>query len=531
MRSRVSFRAVASRLFFIIILLASPQLTIAQQGGEARAHSAPSSSLSILREKIGSLLDQPQFAAARWGVLVVSSNNDVVYERDADKAFTPASNMKLYTSAAALDALGPDFKIDTTVYASKAPAKGGILKGDLLLYGRGDTTLSARFDAGRNPLEFESADRIQAIESLADDIHRRGIRRIAGDVIGDDSYFVSDNLGIGWEWDDAQFYYGAEISALTINDNVVTFTVKPGRQSGLPPEITVQPQTSYMTVVNEATTVVTGTPRIGVHRPLNSNTVHFFGSIPQTAERFQVNIAVHDPARFAATLLKEALIRRGITVTGKVRRIDSIARMKEPFNPSTLVELAKVDSKPLSVMLRIVNKPSQNLHTELLLRQLGTVKGIPAIDDYGRPRSADALGNELRRQFLVRAGITLEPLSLRDGSGLARQNLVTPRATVRLLQYMRTHPYKEVFRDSLPIAGSDGTLERRMRDTVAAGNLRAKTGTLAYVNALSGYVTTRSGEVLVFSMFGNNYVGSSRDVTQVIDRICALLAEIDGETV
>ena len=205
--------------------------------------------------------------------------------------------------------------------------------------------------------------------------------------------------------------------------------------------------------------------------------------------------------------------------------------MKEPFNPSTLVELAKVESKPLSVMLRIVNKPSQNLHTELLMRQLGAIKGKPAIDDYGRPRSADALGNELRRQFLLRAGITLEPLSLRDGSGLARQNLVTPRATVRLLQYMLTHRYKDVFRDSLPIAGSDGTLERRMRDTVAAGNLRAKTGTLSYVNALSGYVRTRGGEVLVFSMFGNNYVGSSRDVTQVIDRICALLAEFDGETV
>ncbi len=159
------------------------------------------------------------------------------------------------------------------------------------------------------------------------------------------------------------------------------------------------------------------------------------------------------------------------------------------------------------------------------------MKGTPSTDDYGRPRSSDALGNGLRRQFLARAGISLEPLSLRDGSGLARQNLVTPRSTVRLLQYMRTHPYKDVFRDSLPIAGSDGTLERRMRDTVAAGNLRAKTGTLSYVNALSGYVTTRGGEVLIFSMFGNNYVGASRDVTQVIDRICALLAEFDGEMV
>ena len=132
--------------------------------------------------------------------------------------------MKLYTSAAALDALGPHFKVETTVYASRAPVKG-ILKGDLLLYGRGDTTLSSRFDSGRNPLEFEPSERISSIESLADGIQKRGIRRITGDVIGDDSYFVSDGLGVGWEWDDAQFYYGAEISALTVNDNVVTFTV------------------------------------------------------------------------------------------------------------------------------------------------------------------------------------------------------------------------------------------------------------------------------------------------------------------
>ncbi len=371
MRSRVSFRAVTSRLLFILILLSSLQPGLAQQASEVRAPATPASSLSILREKIGSLLDQPQFIAARWGVLIVTSNNEIVYERDADKAFTPASNMKLYTSAAALDALGPDFKVETTVYASRAPAKGGILKGDLLLYGRGDTTLSSRFDSGRNPLEFEPAERISSIEALADDIQKRGIRRITGDVIGDDSYFVSDGLGVGWEWDDAQFYYGAEISALTVNDNVVTFTVTPGRTAGVPPEITVEPQTSYMTIVNEATTVASGTPRIGVHRPLNSNTVQFFGSMPRGAEKFKVNIAIHDPARFAATLLKEALVRRGIAVTGKARRIDYVARMKDPFNPSQLTELAKVQSKSLATMLRIVNKPSQNLHTELLLRQLG----------------------------------------------------------------------------------------------------------------------------------------------------------------
>jgi D-alanyl-D-alanine carboxypeptidase/D-alanyl-D-alanine-endopeptidase (penicillin-binding protein 4) len=400
-----------------------------------------------------------------------------------------------------------------------------MLRGDLVLYGKGDPNLSARFETG-DPSDFRAADTIPAIESLADQIKELGIRRVTGAIVGDDSYFSSDLLGVGWEWDDAQFYYGAEVSALTVNDNVVTFTVTPTK-TGSAPLISVQPRTTYMKVINHATTSAQGAKRVGVHRPLDSNTVEFFGSIPK-GEKFEVQIAVHDPALFAATLLKEALERRGVSVTGGVKREGAVGRTSLPLDLGKLEKVARVSSPPLSTMLKVINKPSQNLHTELMLRQLGA-QGERPLTEYGRQRSSDQLGDEVRRKFLGRAGVDLRPLSLRDGSGLARQDLVTPRSTTQLLSFMRSHPHFDVFRDSLPIAGQDGTLERRMRETAAAGKVRAKTGTLSYVNALSGYLQTRSGQLLIFSMMGNNYVGPGRDVTQVMDQICVLLADFEGQ--
>jgi serine-type D-Ala-D-Ala carboxypeptidase/endopeptidase (penicillin-binding protein 4) len=491
-----------------------------------------STTLADLQSRIAALLDQSKFASARWGALIITPEGVVVFERDADKSFTPASNMKLYTSAAALDAFGPDFKIKTSVYATRPAGKNGVLKGDLILYGRGDPNLSPRFDTD-DPDRYDDlkpADTITAIEQLADQIVAAGIKTVTGNLIGDDSFFAGDLLGPGWEWDDAQFYYGAEVSALTVNDNSVTFTVTPATRTGKPPSIKVQPQTGYLKIVNNSGTVADGQTRIGVHRTLNSNTVEFFGTIPRGASEFKVNIAVHDPARFASELLKEALARRGVRVRGRVERHDAVARVADPFDESKLIEVASVESQPLAEMLKVINKQSQNLHAELMLRQLGT-RHVDAgsLDDYGRPRSTSALGDEIRRKFLQRAGIEVAPLSLRDGSGLARQNLVTPTSTVRLLEFMLTRPHTKTWLASMTIAGVDGTLERRMRDSAAANNMRGKTGTLTYVNALSGYLTTKRGQPLILSLMGNNYTGPGRETTGVMDQICVMLAEFDGE--
>jgi serine-type D-Ala-D-Ala carboxypeptidase/endopeptidase (penicillin-binding protein 4) len=530
-------------LLLVFVLACAPAL--AQQ---AQPAATGPQSLSALQQRIAALLDQPQFAAARWGVLIKPANGNVIFARDADKAFMPASNMKLYTSAAALDSFGPDFKLKTSIYATEPVSKSGTLRGDLIFYGRGDPNISPRFDADNTDKydELNPKDTITPIEQLADQIKARGVRVIAGNLIGDDSYFAGDLLGPGWEWDDAQFYYGAEVSALTVNDNAVTFIVTPGRRAGDKPTIKVQPATDYLQINNQATTSDAGATRIGVHRQLNNNAVEFFGTIPRGAAEFKVNIAIHDPARFAATLLKEALQRRGIRVHGRVERMDARARVAQPFDETKLIELAAVSSQPLTELLKVVNKPSQNLHTELLLRQLSKLyrpsaitqmdgggeiatAQVAALDSYGRPQPSNTLGNEVRKQFLQRIGVDIQPLSLRDGSGLARQDLVTPRATVRLLDFMRTHQHADHFRASLPIAGVDGTLERRLRNTAAANNVRAKTGTLSYVNALSGYVTTKRGQLLIFSLMGNNYVGAGRDVTGVFDQICVLLAEFAEE--
>ena len=517
----------ALSLLLTVCLLVAPAL--------AQQPAVKPQTVAELQARIAALLDQPKFAAARWGVLVKAGQDKIIFERDADKAFMPASNMKLYTSSSSLDFFGPEFKIKTSVYAAK-PVKAGRVNGDLILYGRGDPNLSPRFDSNdpERYSDFKPADKITAIERLADQLKATGVKTVTGNLVGDDSYFADDLIGPGWEWDDLQFYYGAEVSALTVNDNCVSFTVTPGKKVGDKPTITVQPQTEYVKIVNNATTTANGAARVGVNRPLNSNTIEFFGSMPRTRDKFEVNIAIHDPAAFAATLLKEALARRSIRVLGKVVRADAVARVAKPFDESKLTELASVESQPMAELLKVVNKQSQNLHTELLLRQLGAAAvkeagGIHELDEYGRPKPTIARGNEARRQFLQKAGADVSPLSLRDGSGLARQDLVTPRATVRLLEFMLTHPHANIFRDSLVVAGTDGTLERRMRDTAAMGNFRGKTGTLSYVNALSGYVTTKRGHVVILSSMGNNYTGPGRDVTAVLDQICVMLAEYDGE--
>lgn len=520
-----------SPLFRLIHSLLVFALLVAPLQAQQTAAPAKPQTLAELQTQITALLDQPKFAAMRWGVRIQTAQGKVLFERDADKSFTPASNMKLYTTAAALDAFGPEFKIRTSVYATKPASKAGVLSGDVILYGRGDPNLSARFDA-ENPKKFDEfypAERIAAIEQLAEQIKSSGVRVVTGNLIGDESYFAGARLGVGWEWDDLQFYYGAEVSALTVNDNVITYVVTPGRRAGEAPTIETKPATGFPTIINHATTSASGQTRIGVHRQLDTNNVEFFGTIPRGARDFEVNIAVHDSASFAATLLKEALGRRGIRVRGRAVGLDAIARVHKPFDASKLTELAFVESQPLATLLKVINKPSQNLHTELLLRQLGATQGVHELDNYGRPKPTLDRANEARRAFLQKAGVDLLGLSLRDGSGLARSDLVTPRATARLLEFMFTHQHFNVFRESLPVAGFDGTLERRMRDTPAAGNLRAKTGTLTYVNALSGYLTMARGQVAIFSFYANNYTNGGRDVTSVMDQICNLLVEFAGE--
>lgn len=482
-------------------------------GGETRDADAE------LGRKIGRLIETGEAAAARWGVHVVSLRDGrVLYARDAGRLFTPASNMKLYTTAAALDLLGADYRWRSSVYAAAAPDAAGNVAGDLVLYGRGAPDLSARAAPGRR----------SQLAELADALYARGVRRVGGAVVGDESYFRGEALGSGWLWEDVQWYYGAEVSALSVDDNEVALTLAPAREAGGPAEVKTTPALEDARVVNDLLTVERGArPVFGVTRELSSNVVRVWGELPAGGAGHSVRLSVHRPALVAAARFRDALRARGIEVAGAVRVVDARTPPGARLDVGSAVELASVLSGPLGGVVRETNKESLNLQAELLLRTLGRERGDTAPDpDPARarlPRDTDAAGAAVVRRWLEAAGVETSALALRDGSGLSRLNLVTPEATTRLLAHMSRTPSARLFRESLPVAGLDGTLGRRLRGASAAGRVAAKTGSFTHANALSGYALTADGEPLAFSVVCNDETrgGSSG---RVIDGIVALLS-------
>ncbi|HEV7903986.1 MAG TPA: D-alanyl-D-alanine carboxypeptidase/D-alanyl-D-alanine-endopeptidase [Pyrinomonadaceae bacterium] len=503
--------------------------------------------LEVLRSRISDVLSQPALAPAMFGIKVVSLDTGrVLFEENAGKLLMPASNMKLYTVAAALDRLGPDFRFTTSAYAQDAPDKKGKLGGDLIIYGRGDPTYATRFNGAGN------TDYFKAIDDLAARIFAAGVRRVEGDLVGDESYFTGPPRGMGWEWDDLQWYYGADTSALTVNDNALDIFVKPGAKvgdacvvnagpdiarivnvsarqlSGAPPaSFAATNANAPLTLINSTTTTTRATKReLVIDRPLGQPGLVVSGSLPLDDPGYTASVSVPRPAYAFVTMLRSALERRGVTVRGRTTVVDADMRAAAPLDLSKLLELAKRESPPFSEIAAHTLKPSQNLYTELILRTLG--KQFPPTD----PKLTTAqAGLAVVRTFLNEAGVNTSHLSLFDGSGLARQNLITAESTVQLLTYMSQHRYAQVYRDAQPIAGVDGTLRGRMRNTVAAGNLRAKTGTLSTVSGLSGYVTSAAGERLVFSMVVNHYPDDAPPRQNFMDAIAVLLASFAGKTV
>ncbi len=453
---------------------------------------APVTSLQSFVEQLAA---RPALHGARLGIHIEDAETgEVLADVAGEKRFLPASNMKLVTTAAALDVLGPDFRVRTSVYVPP-PDANGVVTGDLTLVGRGDPTLSDRYNADKKDT------RLTPLEQLADQVAAAGIREITGDVVGDESYFRAAPLGDGWGWDDLQWYYGAEVSALSVADNHVTLTVAPTRP-GEKVAVTCTPATGYITLRNEAVTAAgKETDTFGLHRGLADNVIELYGALPPNGGR-ELGVAVHDPACFAAHLFRDMLVRRGIVVRGGVRRADANLRQRQPLALETLREVAFIESPPLSLWVRTTNKISSNLYAELLLRHLGRTRGAPDKD-------ADVAGCEVVAEFLSRAGVAVAELKIRDGSGLSRLDNLTPGGLTALLRFMHKHPAWNVFYDSLPIAGVDGTLRSRLKGTRAAENLRAKTGTLDDVSALAGYVTAANGRVLVFS-FVANYLNTAR---------------------
>jgi D-alanyl-D-alanine carboxypeptidase/D-alanyl-D-alanine-endopeptidase (penicillin-binding protein 4) len=479
----------------------------------------PPATLAELQQRIQQHVSQPKYDAALWGVKIVSlDSGKTVFERNPQKLCSPASNCKLYTVALALDRLGADYRIKTSLYAKARPSKSGRLGGDLIVYGRGDPTINARVHGG---------DIYQALEPLVAALTHAGVKRIAGDLVADESYFRGPPFGSGWVWDDLEYYYGAEISALTINDNVLVASVKPGARVGAPCNLSLSPATPWLTLSNRTETTGTGEKRtIQFYRPLEESVVYVSGEMPLGEAGYTNEVTLHNPASLFGSFFKQALARHGIKVAGKLRTVNWLDRQAQPMDYSKLVELGYVESLPMRDIAREVQKPSQNLYADLLLAHVGE----KTRDADSRPdETSEDLGVRALNKFLAEVGIQKGETFFEEGSGLSRDNLACPNATVALLQFMSRHKCAEDYIAALPIAGVDGTLRNRMKGTPAAGNVRAKTGTLRWANSISGFVTTAAGEHLAFSLMLNRYY-ELRPARGDLDTIVVMLAGFTGRT-
>ena len=514
-------RIVSVLIFCLFLRVAA----VAQVAAPAPTASSPKT-LPELQTRISEVLAKPELASAMVGVKVVSLDTGrVLFEENAAKLLRPASNMKMYTVATALDKLTPDYRFVTSVYAPTRPDSAGVIHGALTIYGRGDPSFATRFSNG---------DYFKGINDLAARIVAAGVKRVEGDLLGDESYFVGPKYGSGWEWEDLTWYYGAEISPLTINDNALDLFIKPGKAIGEFAVVTTGPPDPLLTIVNNVTTSAKGARRqLNIHRGLGENTVTIVGSMPLEDPGYTGAVSISHPGLLFIYLLRSALAQQGVVVTGKSRTTGVVNQPPllpgpNPFAP-VAVEIAKLESPPFGTIAAQTLKPSQNLYTELILRTLGKLTPAPPTMP-PLQQTSEELGLEAVKSFLRTAGLRPESLVLSDGSGLSRNDMITAEATVQLLTFMSKHRYADVFRTALPIAGVDGTLRNRLKGTPAENNLRAKTGSLSSAASLGGYVTTAAGERLAFSIIVNNYASEVDPRAVCIDPVAVLLASFNAKS-
>jgi D-alanyl-D-alanine carboxypeptidase/D-alanyl-D-alanine-endopeptidase (penicillin-binding protein 4) len=484
--------------------------------------AAPLPAASLAAE-IARLLDASTATrTAFWGIQIADlESGRTLYELNPERAFVPASNAKLFTTALALVRLGPDFTFQTRVLAASAPDANGRIAGPLTLVGGGDPNLSGRDIPYR--MGSKGGNPLAALEDLADQVAARGVKRVDGDITGDDSWYVWQPYAEGWAVDDTQFDFGAAASALSINDNTVSLAILPAARAGDPAELVLDPPVEYFRIGNRVRTVPAGGPReIHFERDQGSREVRLWGSIPVRDRGETLLLGIEDPAEFAALAFRQALETRGIAVAGEARvrhfspnEADNLKQGAPAPYPEG-IELARRISPPLIEDLRVTDKVSQNLHAELALRAVARAR---------RGIGSREAGLEDLQAFLAEIGIDPQCCDFTDASGLSRLDLLTPAAVVKLLRYMYASPARDNWVSLLPVGGRDGTLSARLGEGPAAGRIYAKTGTMSHVSALSGYAHRRDGGWLAFSILVNNYNARAAEVRGAIDRICTLIVE------
>ena len=429
-----------------------------------------------LCEKVNRTIDESPAANARWGFFTVSlKDGRVVCSRDGRKLFNPASIEKTLTAIVALDKLGADFRWKTSVYADKQINADGTLDGDLTLYGQGAP-------------DFDS----DALDNLVAQLQAKGLKRVKGNIIGDESYFRGDTIGDGWTWNELQWYYGAEASALSFNENQGFVNVENGVGKSSNDYLNV-------TVGEDASKNSANTETGGIKRGLEDNNFYIWGS----SKNFGARVAIHNPEGLAAKTLKESLEKKGITVEGTIQMRDWKSPNQLDVSKST--ELAAVESKTLGELVRRMNKHSVNLYGELILRTIGKKFADEIPNNIQLPqnvRGDDITGAAIIEKWLVEHRAATDEIEIHDGSGLSRLDFVTPEVFAKAFIYAAQSKFAKVFTDSLPIGGTDGTLGGRF--TKLKGKVIAKTGTITFVNSLAGYAVNKDGEVFTFAVISNN---------------------------
>jgi D-alanyl-D-alanine carboxypeptidase/D-alanyl-D-alanine-endopeptidase (penicillin-binding protein 4) len=471
---------------------------------------------SPLAEVVEGALDGEELQNGFWGIKVAEGvTGTVLYERSAGKRFVPASNVKLYTAAAALDQLGPAYRFETRLYR-QGRIENDTLRGDLLVRGAGDPTIGG-YEQREN--------RLGILRAWADSLQAAGVEHVTGRVLGDDEVHTDAPLGHGWAWDDLPYYYAPELSGLSFGENVIELTAR-GRTVGEPAVLSWDPlQSGYVNVVNHSTTVLEDADE--EYRRLPGSRTLYVESRIRPNRTQKEKLSVGNPTGYFVHTLRAVLRRSGISVAGNALDADQLPGTLSYDLPHTRV-VARYRSAPLAEIIKTMMEESQNLYAEQILRTLGAER--PVLDftapDDPQPGSG-AMGVEAAMRTFAAARVDTSRIRLADGSGLSRYDMVTPTMTSALLLYMGQHPnadVREAFVSALPIGGVTGTLEQRFRRGPARANVRAKTGTLSGVSALSGYVETATGQPLVFVIMANHYSADSDTVREAMDRIVQALA-------
>ncbi|WP_114952393.1 D-alanyl-D-alanine carboxypeptidase/D-alanyl-D-alanine endopeptidase [Sphingosinicella terrae] len=457
-----------------------------------------------LQQRVEASLDEA-VPGTRFGLMVTTEDGRELVAVNADDRFIPASNTKMLTTAAVFATMAGLDQPDARGGASVRLEQHGPRVADVILTGRGDARLSSAPDCVTN-----------CLAALADAVAAR-TRRVRH-VVGDDTLFPDQRWSPGMSWNNIQSRYGTAISALTIDDNELVMRVTPGRPGERPAV-----ELPYYELVNAATTAAEGETELRFHRMPNSRTVRLTGTIVAGAEPETLRLGIDDPAHFAAWRLRTLLEARGVRITGEVQARhrpfapeadDPAKRTGGPApRPGEPEALARLTPPPLAGDLTHVNKVSQNLHSELLIRRLGLNAGSGSIED----------GVAAIAGMMAQAGVPRTAWDLSDGSGMSTYNRLSPRSIASLLRWAAAQPWGAAWRETFPVAGVDGTLARRFRGTPLEGRLFAKTGTLNATNALSGYLTARSGRTLIFSFYANDVPGDA-GATEHMDRTLALIA-------